>query len=132
MNTEIIDKTTADSLAGKIRFPEVVMKLAAAGVERYRVDFVAKQKNSYGVNNEFYGHSFSNEWPPVATIFNATAVKSAIVASQQGEIDYKTFLNLITEAGCSHYEVFITAKKVIYYGRDGSQHVELFPSASKI
>jgi hypothetical protein len=31
------------------------------------------------------------------------------------------------KAGCSHYEVFITGKKVIYLGRDGGQHVELFP-----
>jgi hypothetical protein len=31
------------------------------------------------------------------------------------------------EAGCSHYEVFISGKKAIYFGRDGSQHIELFP-----
>ena len=30
-------------------------------------------------------------------------------------------------AGCSHYEVFITGRKAIYFGGDGARHIgEIF------
>ena len=40
MDTNVIKECTAQSLAEKITFPEVVMKLAGAGVERYIADLV--------------------------------------------------------------------------------------------
>jgi uncharacterized protein YbcV (DUF1398 family) len=42
-------------------------------------------------------------------------------------IQYREFLQRVMAAGCSHYEVFITGKQAIYFGRDGSYHIEKFP-----
>jgi hypothetical protein len=33
----------------------------------------------------------------------------------------------ITEAGCVYYIAYLSGKKVIYFGRKGEMHVELFP-----
>jgi hypothetical protein len=32
-------------------------------------------------------------------------------------------------AGCVGYHVFITGKRVVYYGRQGDQQIEYFPGA---
>ncbi len=61
---------------------------------------------------------------------DAAAVKQTITDIQQGRIKYQTFLRRIMEAGCAHYEVFITGRRAIYFGRDGVQHIEEFPKAA--
>jgi len=129
MDTNVLTECNTLSLAGKITFPEVVMKLAATGTERYIADLVGLRKLYYGINGETHTGSLSFEAPSVSQTFDVSKVKSAITDIQQQKINYKTFLNRIIEAGCSHYEVFITGKRAIYFGRDGSQHIELFPSA---
>ncbi|MBY0281086.1 MAG: DUF1398 domain-containing protein [Alphaproteobacteria bacterium] len=129
MDINVINECTELSLAGKITFPEVVMKLAAIGVERYIVDLVGFQKLSYGQKGEFYIKSFSLiDSPMISENFDAEVVKAVIKEIQQQQINYVTFLRKIMEAGCCHYEVYIQGKKVIYFGRDGSHHIENFPS----
>lgn len=127
MDIEAIKECDALSMDGKITFPEVVRKLASAGVERYIMDLVGHKKYSYGIAGETYTSSFQNKATSVALKFDDKAIKSAITEIQQNKIKYSTFLERIIAAGCSHYEVFIDGKKVIYFGRDGSHHIELFP-----
>ncbi len=127
MDNNIINECLALSLKAKITFPEVIMKLTAAGVERYIADLVGLNVHYYGTNGTTYTAELEFDAKKVAPTFNADAVKYAIADSQQKVIDYQIFLHSIMAAGCSHYEVFITGKKVIYLGRDGGQHTELFP-----
>ncbi len=126
MKTEVIKECTSLSLAEQITFPEVVMRLSEAGVERYMVDLVAKKKFSYGKNGEMHTGDFAFEDIAIPEQLDAAEVKQAVVDIQQGRIKYRTFLRRIMEAGCSHYEAFITGCKVIYLGRDGSLHIEEF------
>lgn len=106
------------------------MRLAATGVERYQVDLTAFKKSTYGADGGFHFTDFPFENPAgVAETFDAAAIKQAILSSQQQKIDYQNFLKQIMQAGCCHYEVYITGRKAIYAGRGGSQHIELFPSA---
>jgi uncharacterized protein YbcV (DUF1398 family) len=128
MDIKVIDECEELSLAGKMTFPEVVMKLAATGVERYIVDLVGLHKHTYGIDNEHHSSQLMFEVLPVASKFDAKGVKSAVVDIQQNKINYQAFLHRITSAGCCHYEVYIVGHKVIYFGRDGSEHVEMFPS----
>ncbi|MCD6036072.1 MAG: Phage envelope protein [Rickettsiales bacterium] len=128
MDIHVIEECTALSLAEQISFPEVVARLAATGVERYMVDLVGQSKSSYSLDGMTYHEAITLHNNDVAEAFDATAVKSAITDSQQGRIKYQAFLSRIMKAGCSHYEVFITGKKVIYCGRNGDQHIELFPT----
>jgi uncharacterized protein YbcV (DUF1398 family) len=130
MDTNIIKECTVLSLAERITFPEVVMKLAGAGVERYIADLVGKQKFSYGKHGETHTGALAFDGPEITADFNASAVAATIKDIQQGRIKYQEFLCRIMEAGCSHYEVFIIGRQAVYFGRDGSQHIEKFPQAT--
>lgn len=126
MDTNVIKECTALSLAEQITFPEVVMKLAGAGVERYIADLVGQQKFSYGANGETYTGALPYDGPAIPAQLDAAAVEATIRDIQQGRIKYREFLHRVMQAGCSHYEVFITGRQAIYFGRDGSQHIERF------
>ena len=127
MDTSVIKECTTLSLAEQITFPEVVIRLAGAGVERYIADLVGKKKLSYRKEGETHTGDLVFHGVNIPRQLNAAAVKQTITDIQQGRIKYKTFLRRITEAGCAHYEVFITGQKAIYFGRDGAQHIEEFP-----
>lgn len=129
MKIDIIEECTSLSLAEKITFPQVVMKLAAAGVESYIVDLVGKKKFSYGSQGETHTGDLAFEGVTIPEHLDAAAVKQTIADIQQGRIQYLTFLRRIMESGCAHYEVFITGRRAIYFGRDGMQHIEEFPKA---
>lgn len=131
MDINTIEKCTALSLAGELTFSEALQRLAVAGNERYIVDLIDFKKISYGSEDETYTTSFNFTGPKVARKFDDKAVKDAILDIQQSKIDYQTFLRRIMTAGCCYYEVFIMGKKAIYFGRDGSFHIELFPSADQ-
>lgn len=130
MKTDVIKECTSLSLAEQITFPEVVMKLAEAGVERYIADLVGKKKFSYGTQGETHTGDLVFKDVSIPEQLDAAAIKQTITDIQQGRIKYQTFLRRIMEAGCSHYEVFITGRKAIYFGRNGVQHIEEFPKAA--
>ena len=67
--------------------------------------------------------------PAIAPQFDQHAVAASIKSIQAGEIGYAEFLRRIMRSGCSHYEVFIAGRKVMYFGRDGDFHTEHFPPA---
>lgn len=127
MNINTIKECMTLALEGKITFPETVKKLVADQTERYIADLVGLQKLYFGINGETYAWPLNFNPIKVAQQFDIVKVKSAIRDSQQSKINYPTFLQRIMEAGCCHYEVFLTGKKVIYFGRDGSNHIEFFP-----
>jgi len=129
MNTKIIDELTERSLAGTITFPEQIKELIANNIERYSVDLAGLTKSAYDINGESYIHSFSFDpgTSAVAEHFDVQALKDAILDSQKGVTTYQRFLHRAMAAGCCFYEVFITGKKVIYFGRNGDLHTEYFP-----
>lgn len=128
MDVNVIVECKSASLENSITFPEVVQKMLAAGVERYIVDLVSRQCHYYGVDNEYYHLALGFDPGTVALTFNSVEVQKSLKDIQQQVLDYKNFLSRIAVSGCSHYEAFLTGKKVIYTGRDGNQHIELFPS----
>ena len=128
MDFDIINECKSLSLKGQITFPEVVAKLASIGVERYIIDLVGLKGLYYSVKNESYLSDFDFNPLPISQRFDIETIKNTIADIQQELINYQTFLQRIIESGCSHYEVYITGRKVIYFGRDGSHHIELFPS----
>ncbi len=128
MDIKVIKECATASLAEQITFPEVVMKLATAGVERYIVDLVGKKKFSYGQQGETHTADLAFDSIAIPAQLEGAVVKRTITEIQQGRIKYQTFLKQIMAAGCSHYEVFITGRKAIYFGRDGGQHIEDFPN----
>jgi uncharacterized protein YbcV (DUF1398 family) len=59
-----------------------------------------------------------------APAFAAVGVEAAIRAIQTREITYQEFCTRIATAGCVGYLVFVTGRQAVYYGRDGSRHIE--------
>ena len=131
MDINVIKECTDLSLAGEITFPEVVKRLIGIGTERYIADLVGKRKFYFGLNDEVHMEALAFDAPKVPKAFDAATVAATIKDIQQGHIKYREFLQRIMAAGCSHYEVFITGKQAIYFGRDGSQHIEKFPQAKQ-
>lgn len=127
MNT-IIKETTGLAFEGKIAFPAVIGKLIEIGVERYIADLAVLKKTFYFKNGSIETIDVPlQSAPDIAEDFDASGVQAAIKLSQGGKIIYPQFLEIVMRAGCSHYEVFITGKQVIYFGRKGDFHIEKFP-----
>ena len=128
MKTETIAECMKLSFAGT-PFPEVVRKLAGAGVRSYNADLVRLRKTYYGVRSESVDEPLPlGASPEIAETFNAGSVAETVRAIQQQQIGYAEFLRRIMAAGCAHYEVFIDGRKAMYFGRNGDVHIEPFPS----
>lgn len=126
MNTQVIDECKKLSLEGKITFPEVIKRLGSVGAERYIMDLVGMRSLCFGIQDEVHVSTVDFEGPKVSFHFDSEKVQEAIREIQNLRIDYRMFLTRIMEAGCTHYEVFISGRKAIYFGRDGAMHIEDF------
>lgn len=126
--TEVVEDCARASHEGRRSFGEVVGALLTAGVEGYHVDYRAGRSTYYLPSGE--AHTVALH-PPVLTIpaqFDAAALQEAIRGSQRGEVRYPEFLVRSMKAGCVGYSVFFAGRHVAYFGRDGGQHIERFPS----
>jgi uncharacterized protein YbcV (DUF1398 family) len=126
----VMQECTDASDQERVGFPEVVMKLAQAGVERYHADLLRAEKIYYLPS----GESHRVEAHPVAATpaaeFAADHVEAAIRAIQQQKIEYREFCERIVRAGCVGYMVSLAGRRAVYYGRTGDSYVEPFPNAA--
>jgi uncharacterized protein YbcV (DUF1398 family) len=132
MSQEIIavmHECAARSHAGTITFPEVVARLAAAGVEWYHTDLCRAEHTYYMPSGESHVEPMYALAEPVAAKFSDAGVDAAVRSIQRGEIQYQEFVRSIMAAGCNGYFVLIAGRKAVYFGRKGEEHVEQFPSA---
>ena len=129
MNTKTIAECMSLSFADT-PFPQIVRKLADAGVNTYTADLVQLRNTYYGKGSESADEPVPlTAGPGIADAFDKDGVAATVRAIQQGQIGYAEFLRKIMAAGCARYEVFIGGRKAMYFGRDGDFHVEPFPSA---
>lgn len=130
MNTEIVAQAVQATLSGNIPFPEVVRRLIETGVEYYHVDYVALQSTFYSASGTVMTTPIAYEGlPAVASDFDVTALRAAIVDSQNNGQHYRDFTRRAMEAGVQGYMVFLSGRRVTYWGRGGDHHVEWFPGA---
>jgi uncharacterized protein YbcV (DUF1398 family) len=110
-------------------FPQVVQRLVGAGVASYTADLVKLRNTYYGTVAEAYDEALPlKDSPVIAPKFDSATVAATVKSIQRGEIGYAEFLRRIMGAGCSHYEVFISGRKAMYFGRDGEFYTEPFPA----
>lgn len=121
---------TAASDAERMSFPEVVDRLARAGIERYHADLVRAEKTYYLPG----GASRVVPSKPTATrpaaAFSAAGVEAAVRAIQAQRIGYGEFCARITAAGCVGYTVSLAGRRAVYQGRTGETYVEPFPGTA--
>ena len=128
LNTkEAIEKSTHESHAGLLTFPEFLGHLIEVGVESYFADYRNQSTTYYLSTNEAYTVPLTMPLIEIPTSFNTEGVVSAIRGAQADMVRYPEFLKLTMSAGCIGYMVWITGKHVSYYGRQGEVHVEHFP-----
>jgi uncharacterized protein YbcV (DUF1398 family) len=127
---EIMQECTEASDQERISFPEVVMKLARAGVERYHADLLRAEKVYYLPSGESHRVRAAQLETLPPSEFAAADVAAAVRAIQQRKIQYREFCELIARAGCVGYMVSLAGRRAVYYGRAGDSYVEPFPAAA--
>lgn len=125
--TDVVHEIAAASDEQRIVFPEVVRRLAEAGIERYHADLVMAAKTFYTPGGEVVQVACHRGDAP-AMAWNPAKVAAAVCASQRGEIQYREFCARIAAAGCVGYFVSLAGRRATYYGRTSETHVELFPT----
>lgn len=125
----ILQGCVADSLEGRVPFPEIVGRLIGLGVERYHADYSRREMTYYLTNGDSAVLPIDVENPDIARDFTAAGVEAAVRQSQRGEIRYPEFIRRSAAAGCVGYFVQITGRHVHYFGRNGGLHTEWFPGA---
>ncbi len=131
MQAEIINvlqECTDGSDQERVTFPEVVAKLAGAGVERYHADLLRAEKTYYLPSGESQRLQTASVVAVPPTAFTADGVAAAVRAIQQQQIKYREFCERIAQAGCVGYFVSLAGRRAVYYGRTGDSYVEPFPS----
>ncbi len=127
MDRKILNETIECSISGKIKFPQIVGMLIDQGIESYHVDLIRAENRYYNASGESQVLAIPHKMPEAAEKFVATSVQASIKRSQQGVINYTSFIEEITKAGCVYYIAYLKGERVIYFGREGDFHVEHFP-----
>ena len=133
METKIIEalqECTDASDEERITFPEVVMKLMQAGVERYHADLLRAEKIYYLLSGESLRVAARPIEAKPANDFVAAGVEAAVRAIQHQKVQYREFCERIAQAGCVGYMVSLAGRRAVYYGRSGESYVEPFPTAA--
>jgi len=133
VNSELVLQAVHATLAGSLPFPEIVRHLIEAGVEYYHVDYIQLQFTFYGANADSVVAPLTFEGlPAVAKVFDAAALRQAILDSQQKGQQFREFSQRAMRAGVQGYFAFLQGTRVTYLGRQGDQHTEWFPGAEPI
>ena len=127
MSKQIIHDLAIATQQGKMTFPQVVNGLLEVGVESYLVDFAAKQKTHYLADGTIHAVPMILDPGPIAAEFDSASLVAAIRGAQADTVRYPEFVKRSTAAGVIGYWAFLTGKRVVYFGRNGEQHIEEFP-----
>ncbi len=124
---QAIQDTFEASNAGHMHFGQVIGQLLAAQVESYQVDYRAGRTTYHLPGDQTLDLAFGAPEETIAQVFDAAALRAAILGAQQGRVMYPEFKRLSQRAGCVGYTVWIAGRHVSYHGRRGEVHAERFP-----
>jgi uncharacterized protein YbcV (DUF1398 family) len=130
MDADAVTLLAKTTLEGSLPFPQIVGELIAQGVEYYHVDYASKSFTFYSTGGAATSAPLSFEGlPPISQGWNESALKEAILDSQQNGQKFRQFCARAMSAGVQGYFAFLRGQRVTYLGRNGDQHVEWFPGA---
>ena len=129
MDNSVLHECLTEAFAGRMTFPETVMRMLETGVERDDADLTLMKKTHFGTDGTTHVEPIPlGDAPAVPTELSPESVKDAIMAIRTREIDYPDFLRRVMAAGTTNYSVYVNGRKAIYFGRNGDFHVEPFPN----
>ncbi len=129
MNTDAMKSMLHKSEAGTTTFPEVIGALVAENIEGYYKDLLRREVTYYLSDGRTHSEPLILPPHPVPQIFSEDGLVAAIRAAQRDEVRYPEFIVRAMNAGTAAYRVFVTGRRVVYFGRNGDMHVEHFPGA---
>lgn len=130
MDADAVSALARATLDGSMPFPRIVGELMAHGVEYYHVDYASRSFTFHSAAGSVVTAVLPFEGlPSIATEWDATALQTAILDSQQHGQKFRQFCERAMLAGVQGYFAFLRGKRVTYLGRGGDQHVEWFPGA---
>lgn len=114
---------------GSLSFPAIIGRLIEAGFEGYAVDYRRSAQSFYLPDGTSLDLPMPSHAGPVAAAFDKAVVEAQIRWAQSGDqaYTYQAFSRNVAAAGCAGYLVSFLGRRVVYYGRTGDIHVELFP-----
>jgi uncharacterized protein YbcV (DUF1398 family) len=122
---ELIDK----ALTRKGTFPEILAALLQEEVGSYHVDFLRNEYRYYARSGESFLTKVALVHDGVAAEFSAERLEALSKRVQSGQAAYPDFVREGTAAGCAYYIVYLHGEKVRYFGRDGEEYIQYFPSS---
>lgn len=125
-----IESCAADSLAGRIVFPQVIERLSELGIERYHADYSRAEITYYTLDGASHVVASPHLHAEIGDVFLADVVEKSVRKSQRNEHSYADFVRETMQAGCVGYFVLLTGRQVIYFGRKGEMHIEKFPGSN--
>lgn len=132
MNQNIVQPLLEKSLAKQITFPEILETLTREGVESYHVDFFRDECRYYAKSGESLVTKVPFSHGEVAAEFSVAGVDAINKRVQARQATFADFLREAPAAGCAFYSVYVVAKKVRYFGRDGGEHIQYLPGSSSL
>jgi uncharacterized protein YbcV (DUF1398 family) len=130
MNSNVIQAVMAETQAGNLVFPEVVRRLLEIGVESYFCDLAAGAETFYMRDGQTHAEKMTLPMAPIAEAFSQPDLLTAIRGAQTDTIRYPEFAKRSAAAGVIAYWAFLTGRKVVYFGRKGESHTEVFPTST--
>lgn len=126
---EIARRCLEGSETGSMHFPEIVATLMESGFDGYQVDYRRSVSSWFLPSGAYVEFPMQVGDDPVAAVFDVTAVRAAIHEAQSGApgYSYLGFSRKVKAAGCAGYMVSFPGRRVLYVGRTGETHTELFP-----
>jgi len=127
--TAIAQRCLQGAEQGSMTFPDIVQTLIQAGFDGYAIDLRRHAATYYLPDGRAIDLPSAAPAKPVAERFDPAVVQEGIreaVALVPG-YSYKGFCAKVAAAGCAGYLVSFPGKRVLYWGRDGGTHTELFP-----
>ncbi|MGE0615434.1 MAG: DUF1398 family protein [Bacteriovoracia bacterium] len=128
MNKLVIQPLLEKSLARQITFPEILSILTKEGVESYHVDFMRNECRYYAKDGASFSLDIPFEHHGVASRFSPETLDSVNQRVLAGQATFADFVKEGCAAGCAYYIVYLNGRKVRYFGRNGDEHVQHFPS----
>lgn len=130
MDADAVSSLARATLDGSLPFPKIVGELISQGVEYYHVDYASNSFTFYSAAGATVTAALPFEGlPSVSTEWDASALKAAIIDSQQHGQKFRQFCERAMLAGVQGYFAFLRGQRVTYLGRGGDHHVEWFPGA---
>lgn len=132
----VFHQASAGSIAETSNFPAVVKSLIEVGAEGYHCDLYRREKTYYMPDGTSHVEAEPGLDPRefdgthIAREFSEAQIVAAVRTVQAGAITYVEFLRAIMKAGCVGYQVCVTGRRALYFGRNGEVYVEKFPGSN--